>query len=60
MPLLLAVLEREAVKAAARGKVREVIRELSELRDGFTGSGVPALHPAPVPPNGSPTRPDRA
>lgn len=39
MRLLLAVLEQEAMNAAARGHVRDVIRELSALRDALADGG---------------------
>lgn len=48
MLLLLDVLEHEAMKAAMRGHVREVIRELSALRDELDAVALPG-RPSRVP-----------
>lgn len=40
---LLAALEHEAMKAAARGRARDAIRELSELRNELDGAASPAV-----------------
>ena len=54
MLLLLAVLEHEAFAAAARGRIRDAIRELTVLRDALGGAdcdacSVPHSSPATGP-----------
>ena len=61
--LLLAVLEHEAMKAAARGRVRDAIRELSELREELAGAATStsaAVHILGTGKTSAPERPSSA